>query len=82
MISIENCRYLPSLPLAFRIVRVFDLTVDQQIDERQAYCGLKIQVVIGRIMSGGASVAFLGSQGHALAVRGPILLWQCSLYAH
>jgi putative transcriptional regulator len=28
VISIENGRYLPSLPLAFRIAGYFDLTVD------------------------------------------------------
>jgi putative transcriptional regulator len=28
VISIENGRYLPSLPLAFRIARVFDLPLD------------------------------------------------------
>jgi len=28
VISIENGRYLPSLPLAFAIARFFDLTVD------------------------------------------------------
>jgi putative transcriptional regulator len=29
VISIENGRYLPSLPLAFRIARFFDLSVDK-----------------------------------------------------
>ena len=29
IISIENGRYLPSLPLAFRIARFFDLPVDK-----------------------------------------------------
>jgi putative transcriptional regulator len=29
VISIENGRYLPSLPLAFRIARFFDLPVDR-----------------------------------------------------
>jgi len=29
VISIENGRYLPSLPLAFRIARFFDVTVDK-----------------------------------------------------
>ena len=29
VISIENGRYSPSLPLAFRIARFFDLTVDE-----------------------------------------------------
>jgi putative transcriptional regulator len=28
VISIENGRYLPSLPLAFRLARVFDLPLD------------------------------------------------------
>ncbi len=32
VISIENGRYLPSLPLAFRIARFFDLTVDNMFD--------------------------------------------------
>jgi len=32
VISIENGRYLPSLPLALRIARFFDLTVDKMFD--------------------------------------------------
>jgi DNA-binding XRE family transcriptional regulator len=32
VISIENSRYLPSLPLAFRIARFFDMTVDKMFD--------------------------------------------------
>jgi len=32
VISIENGRYLPSLPLAFRIARFFDLTIDKMFD--------------------------------------------------
>jgi putative transcriptional regulator len=32
VISIENGRYLPSLPLAFKIARFFDLTVDKLFD--------------------------------------------------
>jgi putative transcriptional regulator len=32
VISIENDRYLPSLPLAFHIARFFDLTVDKMFD--------------------------------------------------
>ncbi|MGI5518360.1 helix-turn-helix transcriptional regulator [Streptomyces sp. CA-106131] len=32
VISIENGRYLPSLPLAFRIARFFNLTVDNMFD--------------------------------------------------
>ncbi len=32
-----------------------------QVDERQAYRRLKIQVVVGRVMSGGAGIAFLAA---------------------
>ena len=32
VISIENGRYLPSLPLAFRIARFFDLPLDNMYD--------------------------------------------------
>jgi putative transcriptional regulator len=32
VISIESGRYLPSLPLAFRIARFFDVTVDKMFD--------------------------------------------------
>jgi putative transcriptional regulator len=32
VISIESGRYLPSLPLAFRIARFFDMTVDKMFD--------------------------------------------------
>jgi len=32
VISIENGRYLPSLPLAFRIARFFDMPVDKMFD--------------------------------------------------
>jgi putative transcriptional regulator len=32
VISIENGRYLPSPPLAFRIARFFGLTVDKMFD--------------------------------------------------
>jgi hypothetical protein len=35
--------------------------VRQQVDERQAYRGLKIQAVVGRVMSIGASIAFLAA---------------------
>jgi hypothetical protein len=35
--------------------------IRQQPDERQAYRGLKIQAVVGRVMSIGASVAFLAA---------------------
>ncbi len=32
VISIENGRYLPSLPLAFRIARFFEVSVDKMFD--------------------------------------------------
>jgi len=32
VISIENGRYLPSLPLAFGIARFFDMPVDKMFD--------------------------------------------------
>jgi putative transcriptional regulator len=32
VISIENGRYLPSLPLAFRIARFFDMPIDKMFD--------------------------------------------------
>jgi putative transcriptional regulator len=32
VISIESSRYLPSLPLAFRIARFFDVPVDKMFD--------------------------------------------------
>jgi putative transcriptional regulator len=32
VISIENGRYSPSLPLAFRIARFFDSTIDKMFD--------------------------------------------------
>ncbi len=35
VISIENGRYLPSLPLAFRIARLFDLPVDKMFDPEE-----------------------------------------------
>ena len=35
--------------------------IRQQPDERQAYRGLKIQAVVGRVMSIGASIAFLAA---------------------
>src|SRR5487761_297868 len=35
--------------------------VRQQVDERQAYRGLKIQAVMARVMSIGACVAFLAA---------------------
>src|ERR1700729_2896351 len=35
--------------------------IRQQLDERQAYRGLKIQAVVGRVLSIGASIAFLAA---------------------
>lgn len=35
--------------------------IRQQVDERQAYRGLKIAAVVGRIMSAGANIAFLAA---------------------
>lgn len=35
--------------------------IRQQVDERQAYRGLKIQAVVGRVMSGGVGIAFLAA---------------------
>lgn len=35
IISIENGRYLPSLPLAFRIARFFQLPVEQIFDPEE-----------------------------------------------
>jgi hypothetical protein len=35
--------------------------IRQQLDERQAYRGLKILAVVGRVMSSGAGVAFLAA---------------------
>jgi putative transcriptional regulator len=35
VISIETGRYLPSLPLAFKIARLFDLTVDKMFDPEE-----------------------------------------------
>jgi putative transcriptional regulator len=35
VISIENGRYLPSLPLAFRIARFFELPVDKMFDPEE-----------------------------------------------
>jgi putative transcriptional regulator len=39
VISIENGRYLPSLPLAFRIARFFDVTVDKMFDPDEGEAG-------------------------------------------
>jgi putative transcriptional regulator len=35
VISIEGGRYLPSLPLAFRIARFFGVTVDKMFDPEE-----------------------------------------------
>ena len=35
--------------------------IRRQVDERQAYRGLRIQAVVGRVMSSGAGVAFLAA---------------------
>ena len=39
VISIENGRYSPSLPLAFAIARFFDLTVDKVFDPEDGEVG-------------------------------------------
>jgi putative transcriptional regulator len=39
VISIENGRYLPSLPLAFRIARFFGVPVDKMFDPDQEEAG-------------------------------------------
>jgi len=41
VISIENGRYLPSLPLAFAIARFFDLTVDTMFGPDQEQAGAR-----------------------------------------
>ena len=41
VISIENGRYLPSLPLAFAIARIFDLTVDTMFGPDQEKAGAR-----------------------------------------
>jgi len=41
VISIENGRYLPSLPLAFAIARLFDLTVDTMFGPDQEKAGAR-----------------------------------------
>jgi putative transcriptional regulator len=35
VISIENGRYLPSLPLAFRLARVFDVALEQLFEPNE-----------------------------------------------
>jgi putative transcriptional regulator len=39
VISIESGRYLPSLPLAFRIARFFEVTVDKMFDPDDGEAG-------------------------------------------
>jgi putative transcriptional regulator len=39
VISIENGRYLPSLPLAFRIARFFGLPVEKMFDPEDEEAG-------------------------------------------
>jgi putative transcriptional regulator len=39
VISIENGRYLPSLPLAFRIARLFDTSVEKMFDQDEEEAG-------------------------------------------
>jgi putative transcriptional regulator len=39
VIAIESGRYSPSLPLAFRIARFFDSTVDEMFDASEAEVG-------------------------------------------
>jgi putative transcriptional regulator len=39
VISIEGGRYLPSLPLAFRIARYFDVPVDKMFDPDEEEAG-------------------------------------------
>jgi putative transcriptional regulator len=39
VISIETGRYLPSLPLAFRIARFFDVPVDKMFDPQDEVRG-------------------------------------------
>jgi putative transcriptional regulator len=39
VISLESGRYLPSLPLAFRIARFFDMTVDKMFDPEDEEIG-------------------------------------------
>jgi putative transcriptional regulator len=35
VISIENGRYLPSLPLAFRIARIFETTIEKLFEPEE-----------------------------------------------
>jgi putative transcriptional regulator len=39
VISIENGRYMPSLPLAFRIARYFESTVDKMFEPEPEEAG-------------------------------------------
>ena len=39
VISLESGRYLPSLPLAFKIARFFEMTVDKMFDPEEEEAG-------------------------------------------
>ncbi len=39
--SVENGKFDPSLPLAFRIAHVFDLTVEEVFDKSEALAAVK-----------------------------------------
>jgi putative transcriptional regulator len=39
VISLESGRYLPSLPLAFKIARFFDMTVDKMFEPEDEEVG-------------------------------------------
>jgi putative transcriptional regulator len=39
VISLESGRYLPSLPLAFKIARFFDMTVDKMFEPEDEEAG-------------------------------------------
>jgi putative transcriptional regulator len=47
VISIENGRYSPSLPLAFRIARFFDSTVDQMFDPEEDAARCAVPDILG-----------------------------------
>jgi putative transcriptional regulator len=47
VISIESGRYLPSLPLAFRIARFFEVTVDKMFDPDDGEAGLSGSALCG-----------------------------------
>ena len=47
VISIENGRYSPSLPLAFRIARLFDATVDDMFDPEEDAARCAVPDILG-----------------------------------